>query len=96
MEPAQDCHSRWCTFSSEHGGFCGSCWLTCKHTLVARFSAFHLCLTCYADAVKHAKSKVVHLHMFARAAHRALNEIACRSRPITETMVDGKLDGSLD
>ncbi|KAJ8580311.1 hypothetical protein M405DRAFT_753410 [Rhizopogon salebrosus TDB-379] len=32
MEPAQDCYSRWCAFSSEHPGFCASCWLTCKHT----------------------------------------------------------------
>ncbi|KAG6331502.1 hypothetical protein ID866_7589 [Astraeus odoratus] len=32
MDPAQDCYSRWCVFSSEHPRSCSHCWLTCKHT----------------------------------------------------------------
>ncbi|KIK77389.1 hypothetical protein PAXRUDRAFT_380632 [Paxillus rubicundulus Ve08.2h10] len=31
MDPAQDCYSRWCAFSSEHPKTCSHCWLTCKH-----------------------------------------------------------------
>ncbi|KAL4072540.1 hypothetical protein V8B97DRAFT_311376 [Scleroderma yunnanense] len=32
MDPAQDCYSRWCVFSSEHPKSCSHCWLTCKHS----------------------------------------------------------------
>ncbi|KIO07934.1 hypothetical protein M404DRAFT_135008 [Pisolithus tinctorius Marx 270] len=32
MDPAQDCYSRWCIFSSEHPKSCSHCWITCKHS----------------------------------------------------------------